>query len=73
MGIGLIGLALVEQGNGVAAIPILERAVAVTPRGGAERFWLARAYRLAGRTPEADREIAALRELAPAYAAELSR
>jgi Flp pilus assembly protein TadD len=68
-----LGQALVEQGNGVAAIPILEQAVAVTPRGGAERFWLARAYRLAGRTPDADREIAALRELAPAYAAELSR
>jgi Flp pilus assembly protein TadD len=68
-----LGQALVEQGKGVEAIPILERAVAVTPRGGAERFWLARAYRLAGRTPEADREIAALRELAPAYAAELSR
>jgi Flp pilus assembly protein TadD len=68
-----LGQALVEQGKGVDAIPILERAVAVKPRGGAERFWLARAYRLAGRTPEADREIAALRELAPAYAAELSR
>jgi Flp pilus assembly protein TadD len=68
-----LGQALVEQGKGVEAIPILERAVAVTPRGGAERFWLARAYRMAGRTPEADREIAALRELAPAYAAELSR
>jgi Flp pilus assembly protein TadD len=68
-----LGQALVEQGKGVEAIPILERAVAVTPRGGAERFWLARAYRLAGRTPDADREIAALRELAPAYAAELSR
>jgi len=68
-----LGQALVEQGNGVAAIPILERAVAATPRGGAERFWLARAYRLAGRTPDADREVAALRELAPAYATELSR
>ena len=68
-----LGQALVEQGNGVAAIPILERAVAVTPRGGAERFWLARAYRLAGRAPDADREFAALRELDPAYAAELSR
>ena len=68
-----LGQALVEQGKGVEAVPVLERAVAVMPRGGAERFWLARAYRLAGRTPEADREIAALRELAPAYAAELSR
>ncbi|HEU4439856.1 MAG TPA: tetratricopeptide repeat protein, partial [Methylomirabilota bacterium] len=68
-----LGQALVEQGNGASAIPILERAVAATPGGGAERFWLARAYRLAGRTPDADREIAALRELAPAYAAELDR
>ena len=68
-----LGQALVEQGKGVEAIPILERAVAVTPRGGAERFWLARAYRLTGRRAEAEREIAALRELAPAYAAELSR
>jgi protein O-mannosyl-transferase len=68
-----LGQALVEQGKGAEAIPILERAVAVSPRGGAERFWLARAYRLAGRTPEADRELAALRVLAPAYAAELSR
>ena len=68
-----LGQALVEQGKGVEAVPILERAVAVTPRGGLERFWLARAYRLAGRAPEADRETAALRELAPAYAAELSR
>jgi Flp pilus assembly protein TadD len=68
-----LGQALVEQGKGVEAIPILERGVALTPQGGAERFWLARAYRLAGRTPEADREIAVLRELAPAYAAELIR
>jgi len=68
-----LGQALVEQGKGVEAIPILERAVTLAPQRGAERFWLARAYRLAGRTPEAARETATLRELAPAYAAELGR
>jgi Flp pilus assembly protein TadD len=68
-----LGQALVEQGKGVEAIPILERAVTLAPQRGAERFWLARAYRLAGRMPEADRETATLRELAPAYAAELGR
>jgi Flp pilus assembly protein TadD len=68
-----LGQALVEQGKGVEAVPILERAVALAPRRGAERFWLARAYRLAGRMPEADRETATLRELAPAYAAEPAR
>ena len=68
-----LGQALVEQGKGVEAIPILERAVTLAPQRGAERFWLARAYRLAGRMPEADRETATLRKLAPAYAAELGR
>jgi Flp pilus assembly protein TadD len=68
-----LGQALVERGKGVEAIPILERAVALAPQRGAERFWLARAYRLAGRMPEADREAATLRELAPAYAAEFGR
>src|SRR5229473_1347547 len=68
-----LGQAFVERGKGVEAIPILERAVALAPQRGAERFWLARAYRLAGRMPEADREAATLRELAPAYAAELGR
>jgi Flp pilus assembly protein TadD len=64
-----LGQALVEQGKGADAVPILERAVTLAPRRGEERFWLARAYRLAGRVPEADREAATLRELAPAYAA----
>ncbi|MGH7365010.1 MAG: tetratricopeptide repeat protein [Candidatus Rokuibacteriota bacterium] len=68
-----LGQALVEQGKGAEAIPILERAVTLAPRRGEERFWLARAYRLAGRMREADRETATLRELAPAYAAELGR
>ena len=68
-----LGQALVERGKGVEAIPVLERAVALAPQRGAERLWLARAYRLAGRMPEADREAATLRTLAPAYAAELGR
>jgi len=68
-----LGQALVERGKGVEAIPILERAVTLAPQRGAERLWLARAYRLAGRMPEADREAATLRTLAPAYAAELAR
>ncbi len=68
-----LGQALVERGKGVEAIPVLERAVALAPQRGAERLWLARAYRLAGRLPEADREAATLRTLAPAHAAELSR
>jgi Flp pilus assembly protein TadD len=68
-----LGQALVERGKGVEAIPVLERAVALAPQRGAERLWLARAYRLAGRMPEADREAATLRTLAPAHAAELSR
>jgi len=68
-----LGQALVERGKGVEAIPILERAVALAPQRGAERFWLARAYRLAGRMPDADRETATLRELAPAYAVKLGR
>jgi protein O-mannosyl-transferase len=68
-----LGQALVERGKGVEAIPVLERAVALSPQRGAERLWLARAYRLAGRMPEADREAATLRVVAPAYAAELGR
>ncbi len=68
-----LGQALVEGGRGVEAVPILERAVALAPRRGAERLWLARAYRLAGRMPEFDREAAVLRTLAPAYAAGLGR
>jgi Flp pilus assembly protein TadD len=68
-----LGQALVERGKGVEAIPVLERAVALAPQRGAERLWLARAYRLAGRMPEADREAATLRALAPAHAAELGR
>lgn len=68
-----LGQALVEQGKGAEAIPALERAVSLAPRQREGRRWLARAYRLAGRMPEADREITALRELAPSDAAEPGR
>jgi protein O-mannosyl-transferase len=68
-----LGRALVERGKGAEAIPVLERAVALAPQRGADRFWLARAYRLAGRVPEADREEATLRKLPPVSAAELGR
>jgi protein O-mannosyl-transferase len=68
-----LGRALVERGKGAEAIPVLERAVALAPQRGADRFWLARAYRLAGRIPEADREEATLRQLPPASSAELGR
>ncbi len=67
-----LGQALVEQGKGAAAIAPLERAVALRPGGAAERFWLARAYQVAGRRVEAERQIAALRELDPAAAARLA-
>lgn len=66
-----LGQALVEQGKGAEAVPALERAVALNPRGARERFWLARAYRLAGEPARAQREIAALRAMDPALAAEL--
>lgn len=67
-----IGRALVEKGRGPEALAALERAVALDPRRAEARFWLARAYRLAGKAPEADREVAALRDLAPDLAAELT-
>jgi Flp pilus assembly protein TadD len=68
-----LGQALVEQGKGAEAIPILERAVSLAPRQREGHHSLARAYRLAGRVPEADREAAALREVAPSDAAEPGR
>ena len=66
-----LGQALVEQGELAEAISALERAVGLRPAGAPERFWLARAYSLAGRPDEAEREIEALRELDPAAAAQL--
>lgn len=67
-----LGQALVEQGRAGEALPALERAVALRPRGGPERFWLARAYLAAGRPADAAVHIAALRELDPAAAARVA-
>jgi Flp pilus assembly protein TadD len=67
-----LGQALVEQRRGDEAAVALERAVRLRPRGAPERFWLARAYLLTGQPGEAEREIAALRELDPAAAGRLS-
>jgi len=67
-----LGQALVEDGKAVAAIAPLERAVALRPKGANERFWLARAYLLAGRAAEAQGHIDALRSLDATAAAGLS-
>jgi tetratricopeptide (TPR) repeat protein len=67
-----LGQARVEAGQAAEAIAPLERAVALRPRGAPERFWLARAYLLAGKSSDAQAQIAALTELDAAAAARLS-
>lgn len=67
-----LGGALVQAGKIAEALAPLERAVALRPRGAGERFWLARAYLLADKPTEAQAQIAVLRELDAAAAAELS-
>lgn len=67
-----LGGALVQAGKVAEALAPLERAVALRPRGAGERFWLARAYLLADKPAEAQAQIAVLRELDAAAAAELS-
>jgi len=67
-----LGQALVEDGKPGDAISPLQRAVALRPQGATERFWLARAYLLAGRSAEAQGHIDALRSLDAAAAAGLS-
>jgi Flp pilus assembly protein TadD len=67
-----LGQALVEDGKAAEAIAPLERAVALRPNGANERFWLARAYLLAGRAAEAQGHIDALRSLDATAAANLS-
>jgi Flp pilus assembly protein TadD len=67
-----LGQALVEDGKAFEAIAPLERAVALRPKGANERYWLARAYLLAGRAAEAQGHIDALRSLDAAAAAGLS-
>ncbi|MEX2224723.1 MAG: tetratricopeptide repeat protein [Candidatus Rokuibacteriota bacterium] len=67
-----LGQALMEDGKVAEAAPPLERAVALRPKGAAERFWLARAYLLADKPLEAQAQIGVLRALDPAAAVELS-
>ena len=52
-----LGQALVDDGKVAEAIAPLERAVSLRPNGANERFWLARAYLLAGRTAEVEAAI----------------
>ena len=67
-----LGQALIEDGKPVEAGPPLERAVALRPKGAAERFWLARAYLFADRPLDAQAQIGELRSLDAAAAAGLS-
>jgi protein O-mannosyl-transferase len=64
-----LGQVLLEQGRAEDAILPLRRAVQLYPSAPSFRFWLARAYRGAGRTALADGELAALRQLDPNAAA----
>jgi Flp pilus assembly protein TadD len=66
-----LGQALIEGGQVTEALPSLERAVALRSEGAAERFWLARAYLLAGRPAEAQAQIGVLRSLDATAAAGL--
>ncbi len=61
-----------EQGNAAEAVPMLERATQIRPRGPAEHFWLARAYLLSGRPADAQPHITVLRELDPTAASALA-
>jgi protein O-mannosyl-transferase len=58
-----LGQALLEQGRPDDAIIPLARAVGLYPSAPSFRFWLAHAYRGAGRVALADGEFAALRRL----------
>jgi len=64
-----LGQALLEQGRAEDAILPLRRAVQLYPSAPSFRFWLAHAYRGAGRMALADGELAALRRLDPKAAA----
>jgi len=68
-----MGRVLMELGREREALMPLERAVALAPRDGPPRFWLARALWLAGSPGEAERHAAVLREVDPALAARLPR
>jgi Flp pilus assembly protein TadD len=60
-----LGQALIDDGKIVEAVPPLERAVALRPKGAAERVWLARVYLLVDKRLEAQAQIDVLRTLDP--------
>jgi len=67
-----LGQALLEQGRADDAILPLARAVQLYPSTPTFRFWLAHAYRGAGRLALADGEVAALRQLDPKAGASIA-
>jgi Flp pilus assembly protein TadD len=67
-----LGQALIEDGKAAEAIPSLERAVTLDPRGANGRYWLARAYLLVDRPHDAQTQIGVLESLDAAAAARLS-
>jgi Flp pilus assembly protein TadD len=68
-----LGQALIEDGKIVEAVPPLERAVALRPKGVAERVWLARVYLLTDKPLEAQAQIDVLGTLDPAAVATVLR
>lgn len=67
-----LGQALLQQRQVQAAIGALGRSVALAPDRAPARFWLAKAYLLAGDRPRAETEAAALRALDPVMAERLA-
>jgi Flp pilus assembly protein TadD len=63
--LSLLGRSLVEQGHAAEAIPPLQRAVGLAPGAVPARFWLVRAYRMAGREDLARAEREMLDRLDP--------
>jgi tetratricopeptide (TPR) repeat protein len=67
-----LGRARLDQGRFAEAVPPLERAVQMNPRGVAARAWLVRALALAGAGARAAAEMTALATLDPATAARVA-
>lgn len=67
-----LGQALLQQGQVMEAIGPLGRSVALAPRHAPARFWLAKAYLLAGDRTRADAELLELRVLDPVMANSLA-
>jgi len=63
-----LGQILVLRGRGTTAIEPLRRAVALMPTAAGPRFWLVRAYSLAGDLDRAAQEGAVLQALNPTLA-----